>query len=142
MESARNVLCLEWWRLFLRAMENRQFTDKSWVSGYTYVGRDVAKEVRRGCALPLGFSGPRRPKPTRAKTPAEATETLTEVTTSVRKPTKTRQGSRGPSDHLDPPEKQCPCDYPGAGATGQSVTISDPSVKIVSQRSPDDQRGS
>ena len=37
---------------------------------------------------PLGFRIPAGRRPERAKTPAEATETLAEVTKSVRKPAK------------------------------------------------------
>ena len=52
-------------------------------------GQGCSQGGRRGCA-PLGFSGPRRARPARAKTPAEAIETLTEVTKPVQKPTKFR----------------------------------------------------
>ena len=46
---------------------------------------------------PLGCSGPASRRPARAKTPAEATETFTEVTKSVQKPTKKHAGqSQGP----------------------------------------------
>ena len=51
---------------------------------------DVAKGGRKGCAPPppWGFRDPAGRRSARAKTPAEATETLTEVRKSVRKPTK------------------------------------------------------
>ena len=41
-----------------------------------------------GVRPPWGFRAPAGRRPARAKTPAEATETLTEITKSVRKPTK------------------------------------------------------
>ena len=64
--------------------------------------------AERVCAPPPeAFEPPAGRRAARVRTPAGATETLTEVTKSVRKPTKTRQGSR---DHLGPPEKRGPCD--------------------------------
>ena len=47
-------------------------------------GGGGAERVRH----PHGVSGPAGRRPARAKTPAEATVTITEVTKSVRKPTK------------------------------------------------------
>ena len=62
------------------------------------------------------------PRPAKAKTPAEATETLTENTNFVRRPTKKHVRAVGdPSDHLGPPKKQGPCDYQGpSGYQGPS----------------------
>ena len=74
--------------------------------------RDVAKgEGRRGCAPPPGFSGVLAGRrPARAKTPAEATETLTEVTYICAETDKKKNtsGQSLTSDHLGPPEKQRP----------------------------------
>ena len=80
--------------------------------------RDVNKGGgRRGCARPLGAFGP---KAREGQIPADASETLTEVAKHVWKATKkARHGIWGPSDHLDPPEKQ--------GPWRQPVIISDPS---------------
>ena len=75
---------------------------------------------------PWGFRGPTGRRPTKAKTPSETAKNLTEVTKSMQKPTKkARQGSRGHSDHLSPPEKG-PLWLSGAPATAK-VIISDPS---------------
>ena len=66
----------------------------------------VVRDVRKGREgrPPLEFSGLCF---SRAKTPAKASEIHTEVTKSVRKPTKkARPDSRGPSDHLGLPRKR------------------------------------
>ena len=86
--------------------------------GWSPEVRDVAKRGRKGCA-PLGVSGPAGRMPARAKTPAEATENLTEVTKCVRKPTKkhvravgglltiwARQKSRAPVTIRSPSDSQ------------------------------------
>ena len=49
---------------------------------------DREHDRRRGCVPPWGFRGPEGRWPARAKTQAEATETLTYVMKFVRKPTK------------------------------------------------------
>ena len=69
--------------------------------------------VRRKRCTPFGFSGPACRRPARVKTPAEATETLTEVTTSVRKPTKSTSGQSGPLWPSGPARKTGPCDCQG-----------------------------
>ena len=93
--------------------------------------RDVAKGGgRRGCVPPWGFRGPEGRWPARAKTQAEATETLTETLTqvmkSVRKPTKkhvravgapltiwSREKNRAPLTIRGPPNYQGPYEYEG-----------------------------
>ena len=71
----------------------------------THQGRSQGRAEGVRPPPPWGFRAAAGRRPARAKTPAEATETLTEVTKSVRKPTKT-SGQSGPLwDHLGPPEK-------------------------------------
>ena len=60
-------------------------------------------------APPRGFQAPRAAagrRPARAKTPAEATETITEVTKSVRKPTKKHIRAVGPLWPSEPARKK------------------------------------
>ena len=61
----------------------------------------------------LGFWRPEGRWPARAKTQAEATETISHISHEICYETdkKARQGSRGPSDHLVPREEQGPSDY-------------------------------
>ena len=92
--------------------------------------RDCSKDVAGGggermCA-PLVVFGP--PRPARAKTQAEETETLTEDTNFVRRPTKKHVRVVGtPLTIWARQKKQGPCDYQGpfqlSGALWLSGTL-------------------
>ena len=77
--------------------------------GHLRSGHQVTWTYARGVegAPPWGFQASAGRRPARAKTPAKASETHTEVTKSVRKPTKkARPDTQGLSDHLGLPRKR------------------------------------
>ena len=93
--------------------------------------RDCSRDVAGGGGeredvRPLVVFGP--PRPARVKTPAEATETLTEDTNFVRRPTKKHVRAVGtPLTIWARQKKQGPCDYQGpfqlSGALWLSGTL-------------------
>ena len=116
--ASRVVPC--WSSICLLRSLSRQLLVTSYVCG-TWVfwnGWDLCRDVAMGAegVRPLwGLRAPVGRRPARAKTPAEATETLTEVTKSVRKRQKSTSGQSGPLWLSGPTQKkkQGPRDYQG-----------------------------